>query len=258
MIEEKGDSDMKKTLYDFKAQIMTLPLKDKFTKDELLISDFILEKENNLEVYYAPHNEYINPIAKIFIIGITPGFQQMSTAIVTARKQLELGIPINEIQYACKAAGRFSGVIRKNIVDMLNEIQLNNLLHLDSCGELFESKDHLLHTVSLIPYTVFVNKQNYSGHTPKIMKSELLKTYIYENFKEEYNRLNSPDKVLLIPLGKAVEEVLYVLEGEGIIGKGQILSGFPHPSGANVNRISQLNDNKDKMIDFLEDFFENN
>lgn len=149
---------MKKTIYDFKDQIMTLSLKDKYTKEEILIPEFLLEKEEELEIYYAPHNEYVNPHAKIFIIGITPGFQQMSTAIATARKQLELGIPMNEIQYACKAAGRFSGVIRKNIIDMLNEIKLNERLHIKSCGELFEKEDHLLHTVSLIPYSVFVKK----------------------------------------------------------------------------------------------------
>lgn len=246
---------MKKTLYDFKDQIMTLPLKDKYTKEEILIPEFLLEKEEELEIYYAPHNEYINPHAKIFIIGITPGFQQMSTAIATARKQLELGIPMNEIQYACKVAGRFSGVIRKNIIDMLNEIKLNERLHIKGCGELFEKEDNLLHTVSLIPYSVFVKRQNYSGHTPKILKSAILKKYIYENFMEEFFSLNAPKEVLLIPLGKAVEEVLSHLEEEGVIEQGHILKNFPHPSGANVNRIPQLNANKEDMINFLEQFF---
>jgi glycine cleavage system H lipoate-binding protein len=50
-----------------------------------------MDKENNLEIYYSPHNEYLNSKAKVFIIGITPGFQQMSTAIATARKEFELG-----------------------------------------------------------------------------------------------------------------------------------------------------------------------
>ena len=246
---------IKKTLYDFKNEILKLPIKQKYTKDELLVPELLIDKEGDLEIYYAPHNEFINPKAKIFIIGITPGFQQMSTAIATARKQLEIGKPMGEIQYACKEAGRFSGVIRKNIISMLDEIKLNEYLHLSSCSQLFQQEDHLLHTVSLIPYSVFVNKQNYSGHTPKIMKSECLKKYIYENFVEEYKSLEHPNEVLLIPLGRAVEEVLLQLEEETIIGKHQILKNFPHPSGANVNRIPQLNANKDDMIGFLEEFF---
>lgn len=79
---------MKKTLYDYKEIIKKLPLKDKYTKEELLIEDFLIDKKDNIEIYYAPHNEYINKKAKVFIIGITPGFQQMSTAIATARKEL--------------------------------------------------------------------------------------------------------------------------------------------------------------------------
>lgn len=131
---------MKKTLYDYKDIIKKLPLKDKYTKEELLTEDFLLDKENNIEVYYAPHNEYINSEAKIFIIGITPGFQQMSTAIAMARKELEYNNNIEEMQYKCKVAGRFSGSLRKNIISMLDEIRLKNVLHLNSCSELFGKK----------------------------------------------------------------------------------------------------------------------
>lgn len=246
---------MKENLYEYKEKIMKLPLKDKYTKEELLIQDFLVDSENSIEIYYAPHNEYLNPKAKIFIIGITPGFQQMSTAIATARKEFELGSDIKEIQYKCKVAGRFSGVIRKNIISMLDEITLNKALNIDSCSELFNKKDYLLHTVSLIPYPVFVKKQNYSGHTPKLIKSEFLMKYIYENFIDELNRLDNFNEVLLIPLGRAVEEVLFELEGKGFIREGQILNNFPHPSGANVNRITQLKDNKDNMMNFINKFY---
>lgn len=246
---------MKKTLYEYKEKIMSLPLKDKYTKEDLLIQDFLVDKENNIEIYYAPHNEYLNPKAKVFIIGITPGFQQMSTAIATARREFELGSDIKEIQHKCKVAGRFSGVIRKNIISMLDEITLNKTLNIDSCSELFNEKDYLLHTVSLIPYPVFVKKQNYSGHTPKLIKSEFLMKYIYENFINELKSLDNSEEVLLIPLGRAVEEVLLELESKGFIKKEQILMNFPHPSGANVNRTIQLEENKDNMINFINNLY---
>ena len=99
---------MKKTLYDYQDAIMKLPIKDKYTKDEILTKNFLIEKQGNMEIFYAPHNEYLNSKAKIFIIGITPGFQEMSTAISTARKEFEKGTSIEEIQYKCKVAGRFS------------------------------------------------------------------------------------------------------------------------------------------------------
>ncbi|MDZ5253995.1 hypothetical protein [Clostridium sp. LIBA-8841] len=239
---------MKKTLYDYEEAIKKLPLKDKYTKEELLIDDFLIEKEGNIEIYYAPHNEYINPRAKVFIVGITPGFNQMSTAIAEARKELEVSDNIEEIQYKCKVAGRFSGSLRKNIISMLNEIELNKVLEIEDCGELFGEKDYLLHTVSLIPYSVFVKKANYTGHTPKLIKSDFLMKYVYDNFLSEIKSLDDFENILLIPLGKAVEEVLCKLQEEGFISERQIIKGFPHPSGANVNRIPQLNENKDRMI----------
>lgn len=245
----------KNTLYEYQKQILDLPMKERYSKEELLIPELLIEKENEIEIYYAPHNEFMNPKAKVFIIGITPGFQQMSTAIATARKQLELDLPIHEIQYACKVAGRFSGVIRKNIIHMLDELKLDERLKLESSAELFEQADHLLHTVSLIPYSVFIQQKNYSGHTPKIMKSELLKKYVYDNFMTEYQALENSEQVLLIPLGRAVEEVLLQLEEEGLIAHNQILIGFPHPSGANVNRVAQLKENQEEMTKFLRSFF---
>lgn len=246
---------MKKTLYDYKDVIRKLPLKDKFTKEELLIDDLLIDREGNIEIYYASHNEYMNPKAKIFIIGITPGFQQMNSAIVTARKGLELDENIDDIQYECKVAARFSGSLRKNIISMLDEIELNKVLKIDSCSRLFNDKDNLLHTVSLIPYPVFVKKQNYSGHTPKLIKSEFLMKYVYENFISELKSINNFENILLIPLGRAVEEVLFKLKDDGIIKENQILKNFPHPSGANVHRKVQLEENKDSLIKFIYDFF---
>lgn len=246
---------MKKTLYDYKEAIKKLPLKDKYTKEELLKDDFLVDKENNIEIYYAPHNEYLNYKAKIFIIGITPGFQQMSTAISTARKGLEAGEDIESIQYKCKVAGRFSGSLRKNIISMLDGIELNEVLNIKSCSELFSDKDYLLHTVSLIPYPVFVKKQNYTGHTPKLIKSEFLMKYIYENFINELKQLENYNEIILIPLGRAVEEVLLKLANEEVINENQILKNFPHPSGANVNRLVQFEENKLQMINFIKSKF---
>lgn len=245
---------MKKTLYDYKDKIKKLPIKSKYNKDEILIKDFLIEKAGDIEIYYSPHNEYINSKAKVFIVGITPGFQQMSTAISEARMALENSEDIEEIQYKCKNAARFSGSLRRNLINMLDEIELNKFLNIRSCSQLFEEKDYLLHTVSLIPYPVFVKGQNYSGYSPKLINSEFLMKYIYENFVDELKQLNNSDRILIIPLGRCVEEVLFKLSEYKIITRNQILNGFPHPSGANVNRILQFSENRNKMIQVIKSF----
>ncbi|MGL5381814.1 MAG: hypothetical protein ACRDBA_18020, partial [Clostridium sp.] len=100
-------------------------------------------------------------------------------------------------------------------------------------------------------------RENYTGHTPKLIKSKFLMEYVCNNFKEEFNNLNNPSEILLIPLGKAVEEVLDKLVEEKIINEDQILKGFPHPSGANVNRLKQLEENKEEMVKLLKSKFKN-
>ncbi len=246
---------MKKTLADYQEIIMALPPKLKYDKDDLLIEELLIAKHEALEIYYAPHNEYINTSPKVFIIGITPGFSQMSTAIATARAELALGSEISDVAYKCKVAGRFSGTMRKNIITMLDEIKLHEALHLHSTSELFEGRDDLLHTVSLIPYPVFYKKQNYTGHTPKLLKSEFLMRFVLNNFKSEKEKLEHFDDILLIPLGKAVEEVLDFLAQNELIKGSQILKGFPHPSGANGSRLTQLCENKKRLISQVERSF---
>lgn len=241
---------MKYTLNEYINKIKLLPIKSKYTKEEILTENFLIDRDGNLEIYYAPHNEYINQKAKVFIIGITPGFQQMSTALATARYGIEKNKSLEEIQYECKVAGRFSGSLRKNIISMLDEIKLNESLGILSCDELFKDKDYLLHTTSLIPYSVFSKGNNYTGHSPKLIKSNFLMKYVYENIKYNIENLND---VLIIPLGKAVEEVLDDLVNKNIIKESQILRGFPHPSGANGHRLVQLSENKEDMIRIIKD-----
>lgn len=243
---------MKKYLEDYIDKIKELPLDKSYTKEELLIEDFLIEKHKDIEIYYAPHNEHINPKAKVFIVGITPGFQQMSTAMKEARICIEKGIDIEETKYLCKVAGRFSGSLRKNIISMLDEIKLNEALKIESSSELFEDKDYLLHTISLIPYPVFVKGKNYTGHTPKLIKSEFLMKYVNENFIDEFSNL---ENVFIIPLGRAVEDVLSDLINKKILKEEQVLKGFPHPSGANVNRLVQLEENKGEMINSIKRIF---
>ena len=67
--------------------------------------------------------------------------------------------------------------------------------------------------------------------------------------------MEKSEEILLIPLGKAVEEVLIKLKEDGVIKEEQILLGFPHPSGANVNRVTQFENNKESMIKFIKKNF---
>ncbi|MBR0427080.1 MAG: hypothetical protein IJK18_02610 [Clostridia bacterium] len=219
---------------------------NRFEKEDILNKKFLLEKDEKINIYYAPHNEFVNKKAKIFVIGITPGWTQTQIAFKTANEGLVNNIEIIDILKKCKYNSRFSGSMRKNLIDMLDQIGLNKKFKLDSSSELFNEDNNLLHTTSLIKYPVFINGKNYNGHNPDILCNELLLKYIKKYFISEINELQN---VVIIPLGKAVEEVLkYLIDNSIINNKYTILFGFPHPSGANGHRKEIFENNKKRLI----------
>ena len=120
--------------------------------------------------------------------------------------------------------------MRKNLVQMLDDLGLNEYLGLSSTMELFNEASNLVHTTSVIPFPVFYNGKNFSGSTPNILKTETLKKYVTQCFATEMNNLDNP---LIIPLGVNVSKVLKYLVDNQLLDLNCLLSGFPHPSGGN-------------------------
>lgn len=231
--------------------IKTLPIKKSYTKEDILIPELLIEEVKDVSLYYCTHNEYMNSSAKIFIVGITPGFNQMNKSLVAARKCTEEGVSKEEIPYICKKEARFEGSLRKNIISMLNELELQKKYGLNDSSQLFGDHDYLLHTTSMIPYATFVKGKNYTGHQPPLLKSELLMKYIETYF---YPQLEILKDALIIPLGKSVEEVLVKLIEAGKLKEEQCLLGFPHPSGANAHRHEQFATHKETMMKKIKNY----
>ena len=231
--------------------IKTLPIKKTYTKEDILIPELLIEEAKDISLYYCTHNKYINPDAEIFIVGITPGFNQMNKSLVAARKCIEEGIAAGEIPYICKKEARFEGSLRKNIIGMLNELELHHKYDLQDSAELFGDHDRLLHTTSMIPYATFVKGKNYTGHQPPLLKSELLMKYVEQHFYPQVELLKT---ALIIPLGKSVEEVLVKLIECGTLQEERCLLGFPHPSGANAHRHEQFATHKEALMKKIKNY----
>ena len=116
--------------------------------------NFLIKKDKNIEIYYAPF-DYVNQKAKIMIVGITPGFQQMlqSYLVINQGKSLR----------AVKDQSSFKGSMRVNLIRFLNELEVNKYLKIKSCESLFDKDGNLVHTTSLVKYPVFDMGKNYSG-----------------------------------------------------------------------------------------------
>lgn len=220
----------------FAPIIASLPARKPLTKDDLLIPPLRLHSEGKLQVYYAPF-DYVNEDARIALIGITPGWTQMEIAYRQARECLLKGLTPVEICRRAKQEARFAGSMRKNLISMLDALDLPLYLGLESCDLVFSNHTELLHSTSVIRYPVFVDGQNYTGHSPRILRSELLRYYIFEVLKLELEKLT---KALIVPLGKAACDAVQAIIDAGQLDPERCCMGFPHPSGANGHRRRQF------------------
>lgn len=198
-----------------------------------LYDKLTLASEGHLRVCYAPF-EYVNPNARIVIVGITPGQSQMLNALREAHRQLLNGATDEDTLKASKATGAFSGAIRPNLTGLLDAVGIHKWLGIRSCDELFLSAAHLVQTTSMLRNPVFINGENYNG-TPNMTRNALLQQQLTTYFAKDVSAL--PDAAF-VPLGDKVAEAMHFLADKGMLSRSQILDGLPHPSGANAERIA--------------------
>ncbi|MEI8060457.1 MAG: hypothetical protein WCG67_09885, partial [Ferruginibacter sp.] len=191
-----------------------------------------------------------NKEAKVILVGITPGWTQMQIAYETIVRQLKHNQNWMSALSEVKKRAAFAGVMRSNLVNMLDEIGLNSKLGIESCHELFETKNHLLHATSYLKYPVFYKGVNYCGNSPSSLKEPLWKE-IETNFVPEINEFQNK---LIIPLGKSVKDVFSKLIAGQQLNENVYLENFPHPSGANAHRKTQFQKNKNLLESTIQDW----
>jgi hypothetical protein len=219
----------------FAPRIAALPDGDRLTRADLVTPDFLLEQDGRLAIYYAPF-DYINPRAKIALIGITPGFRQMEISLRESRDALRRGLPIPAIVARVKYQASFAGPIRRFLISMLDGIGLPQALGIDTCAALYADRADLLHTSAVVRHPVFVNGQDWTGHTPPA-RSNPLRRYLTDVMLPELQAV--PD-ALLISLGKCASDALAAHIATGALDPARCLIGLPHPSGANGHRFAQF------------------
>ena len=216
-----------------KNLIQQIKLLETINQKNVKDKKFLLEKEKNIEIYYAPF-DYINSKAKIVIVGITPGLQQM----LQSYEVINQGKSLKEV----KDLSSFKGSMRTGLIKYLDELKINDILKIKSCESLFNKNSNYLHTTSLVKYPVFDKGKNYSG--ANILKKKILLDFIEKNFLGELKTLK---KSIIIPLGNTVSSTIEYLNSKYNLKLTCFLKGFPHPSGANARKNIQFKENKRNM-----------
>ncbi|MCF0134974.1 MAG: hypothetical protein HUJ69_00960 [Lachnospiraceae bacterium] len=217
-------------------------------KDTLLNRETLLFSCSRYTMFYAPHNDYMEPNASIAIIGITPGWTQTQTAYETVIQLLSdnPSVSTDELTKEAKYKSRFAGSMRSNLIKMLDDLCLPDYLSIPDAGTLFRQDCRLLHTTSILKYPVFTgnseNYTNYSGSSPSILSDPYLKDFSANSLEKELAVMR--DLKLIIPLGKAAETTILELMPEY---SHILLRGLPHPSGLNAHRAAIFSQNKTSL-----------
>lgn len=100
----------------------------------------------------------MNPKARLFIVGITPGEVQMNNMLAEAARLIHQGLSDDEVLRRCKAVGSFSGPMRKNLVELMDEAGIAEFLDIETTAQLFSDKQDLVNLTSCIRYPTFAVK----------------------------------------------------------------------------------------------------
>lgn len=197
----------------------------------LLSSEIVGSKR--LDIAYAPFND-ANANARLVLIGLTPGRQQMRNALMEARRSLQAGSSESVALAAAGSFASFSGPMRNNLVAMLDFIGVNRLLCVRSTSTLWDGNTSLVHFTSVCRNPVFVDGKNYSG-APPVLSTPALRHQVESGFVPEVEHLRHS---IFVPLGSEVGNVVEFAAAEAGLDQNRVLTGMPHPSGANAERIA--------------------
>lgn len=192
--------------------------------------EFSLGKEGKYSLQYIPF-EHVNLEAKLVIVGITPGNNQLDLAYQTAQELLKAGRPVEEVLTEVKKVGAFGGKSMKpNLLKMLRHFQFEKLLSIDDVESLWGANAGLLHSTSVVPHAAFKDGERFNGGFNEIMASPLLKKCFLDCFVPSVREITG--KALFVALGPCPQAALDWCIKEGALRREQVLGSFCHPSSA--------------------------
>jgi hypothetical protein len=184
------------------------------------VPEFSLGQEGKYSLQYIPF-ECVNRDAKLVIVGITPGNNQIELAYRTVQELLEAGRPEEEILIEAKKAGAFGGKsMRPNLLKMLRHFQFEKLLGIDDVETMWGVNAELLHSTSVVPHAAFKDSERFNGGFDEIMASPLLARCFLDCFVPSVNEITG--KALFVALGPCPQAALNWCVKEGVLRQEQV------------------------------------
>ena len=201
---------------------------------EQLVLDRATKGAAHFTEVWAPF-DHVNSAARLAIVGLTPGRQQMSAALMSCHSALCAGRSEFEALEVAKIHASFAGPMRANLVALLDDLGVAAEMGLESTAALWGKASGLAHFTSALRYPIFKDNKNWTG-TPGPMSVPMLKRRIETTLASELAELG-PD-CRIVPLGPVAAAACLHAAAQAGVARDRILDGMPHPSGANAERIA--------------------
>lgn len=195
---------------------------------------FLLGTAGGYSVYYVPF-EYVNTEAKLVLVGITPGPEQMKCAYATARRLLGSTGTATHILREVKRSCAFAGM-REKISAMLDHFGIPGCIGVTTAPALWSSDFRSFHPTSIVPNAAFRNGAYFNGPFSAVLDAPLLRAQFENTFIPSIERINK--NALYVGMGPVVDEALNWCVSRGILAAKQILGYFPHASGASGSQFA--------------------
>jgi hypothetical protein len=193
-------------------------------------------KEPRHEIFYIPF-EHVNRHARMVIVGITPGTNQLKMAYAEAQRLLRLGKSREEVLEAVKKLAAFGGdAMKPNLLRMLRHFNFARILGISDEADLWGGASALLHATSVVPNAAFKNGKMFSGSFDEIIKVGVLRQQFEEDFVPTLTQM--AENALFIALGKTPCDALKHCVELGVIKENQLLGALAHPSRKGGSQVA--------------------
>lgn len=187
-----------------------------------------LEHEGDDEVYYVPF-EHVNSIAKLVIVGITPGPKQIKLAYRTASSKIKVGLPDHQIIFEAKKQAAFGDQsMRPNLLRMLKHFRFAAILGIEDEEQLWADRADLLHSTSVVPHAAFRKGKPFAGSFEDVLKTRIFHESFERDFVPSLSALSSD--AMYVGLGPTALDALEWCRDRGLIRDDQVLGAFAHSS----------------------------
>jgi hypothetical protein len=216
----------------FRPIIESLPLGAK-TSERLRVGETARHR-----LYYVPF-EHANLDARLVIVGITPGPNQLELAIQAVQRLKNL--PAASVQLEVKKQASFgSPTMRPNLLKMLAHFQVRERLGIATEADLWGPAWSMFQATSVVPHAAFDVKSDgsekmFNGKFTEVLSSTLLRRCFEDSFLPLVRAMDR--SALWVGLGPTPRSALEWCVERGLLRREQV-AAFTHPStsaGSQVN-----------------------